>query len=59
MKAIVVAAVSVLMLAFGGCATNVSPEEYAAAKERRAQRASLCAQSNVFKCEAVSPDTLR
>ena len=55
MKTILLTAVSALLLAFGGCATNVSPEDYAAAKERRAQRASVCAQSTVFKCEAVAP----
>ena len=56
MKAILLTAVSALLLAFGGCATNVTAEDYAAAKERRAQRASLCAQTNVFKCEAFSAD---
>lgn len=57
MKAVFMIFVAVSTLAFGGCATGVSDKEYATAKERRAQRASLCAQTSVFKCEAVAAES--
>lgn len=40
MKAVLILAASVVTLVFGGCA-SVSPEDYAAAKERKADRGSV------------------